>query len=139
MASPYFGSGKTVLVVDDQPDFCESMEHLLGTLGFRTVCATDGREALAKLHKERIDVILTDLFMPIMDGIELIQNLAQSETPAPPIIATTGDVHFAAQSVGSVAAALGAKAVLMKPFSREQLASAIGFVCSSLKPATSTN
>jgi CheY-like chemotaxis protein len=125
------GSAKTALVVDDQRDFCLMMEQLLGELGLRAVWASDGNEALAKLESEPVDVILTDLFMPGMDGLELIHRLNHSSKRVPPIIAVTGDEHFAAQSVGAAAASLGAQAILIKPFSIHQLASAIGFVCAA--------
>jgi CheY-like chemotaxis protein len=134
MEGTLFGVGKTALVVDDRHDFCLMLAALLETFGFTVICANDGYQAIAKLEESSVDVILTDLFMPDMDGIELITKVHQSGNPAP-IIAFTGDPHYASHSVGSAAAALGAKAVLMKPFSRDQLASAIGFACSAKIPA----
>lgn len=132
MTDSSFGTGKSVLVVDDHYDFLRSMEELLSLLGFRVFCARDGAGALKIMEKQpQISVILTDLFMPNMDGIELLSRLRSFERPLPPIIAVTGDLHVDAESVGGAAASLGAGAVLMKPFSRDQLASAIGFVCSS--------
>jgi len=132
MEATQFGAGKIALVVDDQRDFCLMLAALLESFGFGVVCASDGHDALEKLRHKKVDVILTDLFMPDMDGIELISKVHQAGDPAP-VIAFTGDPHYAAHSVGSAAAALGARAVLMKPFSRDQLASAIGFVCSPSK------
>ena len=127
-----FGNGKSVLVVDDHYDFLRSTEELLALMGFQVFCARDGAGALKIIEKQpRISVILTDLFMPNMDGIELLSRLRKSDRPMPPIIAVTGDLHVDAESVGGAAASLGASAVLMKPFTRDQLVSAIGFVCSS--------
>jgi CheY-like chemotaxis protein len=133
MPDSSLGTGKSVLVVDDHYDFLRSMEELLSLLGFRVFCARDGAGALKIMEKQRpnISVILTDLFMPNMDGIELLSRLRSSDRPLPPVIAVTGDLHVDAESVGGAAASLGASAVLIKPFSRDQLASAIGFVCSS--------
>src|SRR5437868_12292303 len=100
MGVSYFGAGRLILVVDDQPDFCEAMDHLLATLGFRVLCASNGVEALAKMEKYPVALILTDLFMPEMDGIELIRRLQnQTDKPIPPIVAVTGDTHLAADSV----------------------------------------
>ena len=97
----------------------------------RVVCARDGAEALQIIETHpHIAVVLTDLFMPKMDGIEFLSRLRTLGVPIPPVIAVTGDLHVAAESVGTAAASLGAKAVLMKPFSQDQLASALGFVCS---------
>jgi two-component system, NarL family, sensor histidine kinase EvgS len=136
MYDSQFGLGRVVLVVDDQPDFCEAMEQLLQTLGFRVACAANGAEALAKLQAQRVAVMLTDMFMPIMDGLELLRRLKEAVKPLPPIIAMTGDARVAAESVAKAAAILGAKAVLMKPFSRDQLAGAIAFVCADAKQRT---
>jgi CheY-like chemotaxis protein len=131
----YFGRGRLVLVVDDHQDFCVAMEHLIGTLGFRVMCVPNGVEALKKIETHPVAVVVTDLFMPEMDGIELLRRLGnlKIDKPIPPIIAVTGDDHIAADSVGSAAAALGAIAVLMKPFSREQLAGALSFALSTAR------
>jgi CheY-like chemotaxis protein len=133
MGVSYFGAGRLVLVVDDQQDFCIATEQLLIALGFKVACAANGLEALRILRKKPVSIILTDLFMPEMDGVELIKLLANNPSkPVPPIIAVTGD-HIAAESVGAAAATLGAHAVLMKPFTVEQLASAISFAVSQAK------
>jgi CheY-like chemotaxis protein len=136
MTNTYFGGSKVALVVDDQPDFCTGMEHLLATLGFRAICASNGVEALQRLAREPEPptVILVDLFMPRMDGIELIRRLRASDKPSPPIIAVTGDVHVAYAAVGHAAQSLGAQAILLKPFTREQLSKVLAFVLE--KPAT---
>src|ERR1051326_8362875 len=105
----YFGGGKLVLVVDDQPDFCLAMQHLLSVLGFRTVIASNGRQALTILDREKIDVVLTDLFMPHMDGLELLRKMREGEKPMLPVIAVTGEARTASHSVGGAAAALGAR------------------------------
>jgi CheY-like chemotaxis protein len=124
MQSEYFGAGRLVLVVDDHADFCEAMQHLLTTLGFRVACAANGLEALERLKREPPYLVLTDLFMPHMDGIELMVRLKKAEPPIPLVIAVSGD-HVASEAVSGTAAALGAEAVLVKPVTREQLAAAI--------------
>jgi CheY-like chemotaxis protein len=138
MESTGFGVGKTVLVVDDHEDFRAATKDLLAILGFRVLCAANGSEALDQLKAERVDVILTDLVMPGMDGVQLILHLQKSREPVPPIIAVTGEAQYAPHKVGDVAAVCGANAVLMKPFSTDQLASAIGFACSSTRRIAST-
>jgi CheY-like chemotaxis protein len=64
--------------------------------------------------------------MPRMDGMELIRHLRKSQN-APPVIAVTGDARIAPESIQAFAQSLGAKAILLKPFSREQLANALVF------------
>jgi len=132
----YFGAGRLVLVVDDQPDFCEAMQHLLATLGFRVVCAANGIDALAKLEHETPSLVLLDLFMPFMDGIDFMRQVRARKRNPPPIIAVTGDVRAAAIAVGSAAQSLGAKAILLKPFTREQLAKVMIYALE--EPATAS-
>jgi CheY-like chemotaxis protein/anti-sigma regulatory factor (Ser/Thr protein kinase) len=84
------GAAKTVLVVDDSP-----MDRVLaGGLiqqrpGWRAVYASDGNEALTILAREKPDVVLTDLQMPEMDGLELVQAI-RSQFPLLPVILMTG-------------------------------------------------
>ena len=136
MDKMYFGAGRLVLVVDDQPDFCEAMQHLVATLGFRAVCAGNGIDALAKLEHETPSLVLLDLFMPFMDGIDFMRQVRARKRNPPPIIAVTGDVRAAAIAVGSAAQSLGAKAILLKPFTREQLAKVINYALE--EPATAS-
>src|SRR6185503_14395902 len=101
-----FGGDRLVLVVDDHRDFCIAMEHLVGSLGFRVMFAHDGVEALKKVKAQPVSVVITDLFMPEMDGLELLRRLdhLRIDKPIPPVIAVTGNDHVAADSVGNTAA-----------------------------------
>src|SRR5437868_1525011 len=99
MEGTQFGAGKAALVVDDRHDFCLMLAALLESFGFTVYCASDGHQAISRLREVKVDVILTDLFMPDMDGIELISRVHETGNPAP-IIAFTGDPHYAAHSVG---------------------------------------
>jgi CheY-like chemotaxis protein len=63
----------TVLIVDDDRDFGRSVAELLELEGFRAILASDGREALAVLEGVRPQVMLIDLFMPGMNGVELMK------------------------------------------------------------------
>ena len=125
MPSPGAPESRLVLVVDDDADFCIAMRHLLGASGFRVILASDGLDALNVLKRYDVSIILTDLFMPRMDGIELIRHVRKGRVPMPAIIATTGNAHLAAEATAIAAAMLGAQAALLKPFTREDLLSVI--------------
>src|SRR5690242_14820341 len=84
-----FGAGRRVLVVDDHDDFREAMWLLLESLGFRAAVADNGIEALKRLKTDNFSAIITDLFMPHMDGLEMMMMLNHSGTRVPPIIAVT--------------------------------------------------
>src|SRR5260370_41339092 len=132
-----FGAGHLVLVVDDQSDFLEATQQLLVLMGFRVACASNGIEALAILEHDPVSLVLTDLFMPKMDGLELMARLRASAKPVPPVVVATGNANLTSQAVGAIAAALGAKAVLFKPFTMDQLTAAISFA-EVLSPQQST-
>jgi len=68
-----------ILVVDDVPENRLVIEGLLGRMGFNLIHANDGVEALERLEKEKVDVIITDIVMPRMSGFELIDRLKADE------------------------------------------------------------
>ena len=121
------GAGRLALVVDDQRDFRIALEQLLVALGFRVTCAASGVEAMARLLDEPPALILLDLFMPGMDGIELLSQLQTDGRPVPPTIALTGYIDHQ-HGVGRTAELLGANAGLLKPFTKHQLETTIAAV-----------
>jgi len=68
----YDGSGK-ILVVDDEADLREFIEIVLVSQGYKVISASSGKEALSIIEKEKIDLVLSDVIMPDMDGYELAQ------------------------------------------------------------------
>ncbi len=78
---------KTVLVVDDSDITRELIVEIIGAMGHKTVDASNGEEALSRLSDHHIDLILSDLEMPVMDGLELISRVrAQSSTKDVPFV-----------------------------------------------------
>jgi CheY-like chemotaxis protein len=71
-------AGVRVLVVEDEPDARELLEHVLTLSGAHTVLVEEGRQALELLSRESFDVLLSDIAMPGMDGYELIRRLRAS-------------------------------------------------------------
>jgi len=109
-----------ILLVEDTPDTRAFMQLLLESEGFEVVCKEDGAEALSFLCKDRPDIILTDLMMPNVSGIELIERVrANSDLSYLPIIAMT------AFNSGPIAKAkeAGANIVVKKPVGIEALVS----------------
>jgi CheY-like chemotaxis protein len=109
-----------VLVVEDQPLNREVAHGMLTSLGLRVEIANDGQEALARLERERFDLILMDCEMPVMDGFSAAAALRRREGDGPrtPIVALTAD----ATSTGRAAClAAGMDDYLTKPFSRDAL------------------
>lgn len=71
---------KTVLVVDDEPALAWGIGLVLQDEGYAVVTASNGREALERLAAGPVDLVITDLMMPTMNGFELIGRLAESAT-----------------------------------------------------------
>jgi CheY-like chemotaxis protein len=70
----------TVLVVDDDRDLCEALCELCEDEGFTALAAYDAMEALAISERNAVDVVLSDLNMPIMNGVELYRRIAERDT-----------------------------------------------------------
>jgi CheY-like chemotaxis protein len=115
----------SVLVVDDRPDVRLSLLYMLEASGYDVAEAGDGRQALAALARKRVDLILTDLYMPVMDGLGLVRSIRERQGPRPGVIAMSGSGHLGRDASLEAAQVLGADAVLRKPFTREQLINTI--------------
>jgi len=110
-----------LLIVDDEPDMVENCARILGRAGYDCLTATDPRRGLAMLETERPDLLLTDLKMPEVDGMELLRR-ARDLDPAMPVIITTA---FATIESAVAAVKEGAFDYLPKNFSVEQLRVAV--------------
>lgn len=113
-----------ILIVDDEQDIRDVARILLEGCGYAVKCAEDGQAALQILGQEPFDVVLTDMLMPEMDGVELINELRR-RNPAQSIVAMSGGGHAPRESYLQIARLCGAQALLAKPFNREQLVRAV--------------
>jgi len=114
-------SAARILIVDDEPDMLENCSRILSRQGYACLTAENGRAALAILERERPDLLLTDLKMPEMDGMALLQH-AHEVDPALPVIMITG---FASIESAVAAVREGAFDYLPKSFSVDQLRVAV--------------
>ena len=106
-----------ILVVDDEPDMLENLTTILKRAGFESVSCAGGAEALACLPRENPDLIVTDLKMRGMDGVELLERV-RTENGAIPLIMITG---YATIEAAVEAMKRGAADFLAKPFPPEEL------------------
>jgi CheY-like chemotaxis protein len=113
------GNGQRILLVDDDPAVLSMTRQTLETFGYRVLTATDGANAVAVFaqHQEEIDLVLTDMVMPVLDGPALIAALSRID-PQVKIIGTTGD---ASPAVLEKVAKAGMKSMLIKPYTVEVL------------------
>jgi len=121
-----------ILVVDDDDGMRHLLRRMLERAGFAVVTAAHGREALERIRTRTIDVVITDMVMPEMDGIELTRALV-AEYPGLPIIAISG-VHDWSNYF-RMALRFGAKAGLQKPVSPVALVQAVREQLPASRPA----
>ena len=107
-----------LLIVDDETDFRESACRYLKRIGFRVDEAEDGEEALNITTNKKFDVVILDIHMPGMDGIEVLRRLQERESPPKVIMLTGGGtIENAVESIK-----LGAYDFLTKPVRLDELA-----------------
>ncbi len=122
-----WGSGESILVVDDEESILGAMRGLLERHGYKTMAARDGREALARIQEDGppVAAVVTDMMMPGMDGLELIRALRERDSGLK-IIASSG---LQTPGRGSAQAgeleALGVTCFLPKPYTAEKLLTAL--------------
>jgi CheY-like chemotaxis protein len=105
----------SILVVDDEDGVRATMQRGLATAGFRVDVAANGNEALARLDTTTYDWVITDIFMPERDGIEVLR-LLRREHPRTRVIAMSGGGMNLGTDCLRIAGLLGASHILRKPF-----------------------
>lgn len=113
-----------ILLVDDDDAFAEMAHKALTICGYAVVRARNGKEALQLYDPQTVSLVLTDLIMPEMDGMELIVKLEQLD-PAVRVIAMSGGGRGNPEAYLPLAERLGAVKTLAKPFSLETLRQAV--------------
>jgi DNA-binding response OmpR family regulator len=111
---------RTILVVDDEPTLRETLVDALEADGFRVVSAADGREALLRFRAERPDLILLDVMLPELSGVEVCR-IIRAESGVPIIMLTAKDSEL--DKV--VGLELGADDYVTKPFSLRELSARV--------------
>ena len=124
LATGYEGPRRTVLIADDVPANRSLLVDLMEVLGFTLIEAGDGQALLASAQMQRPDLIISDLVMPLMDGLEAIKRLRQLPgLGGVPVIAVSANAS-GSDEAGSLAA--GASAFLSKPIEVDGLLAKVG-------------
>lgn len=112
----------TILVVDDTPITARWVGYVVGRLGFNTVLAFNGAEALNCLAQQQFVAVISDVEMPGMNGFELLQNVREFY-PTLPVILMSASCN---EERRRTASACGAQAFLEKPINADQLTRLFG-------------
>ena len=120
MDTPLPGRGQpTILVIENEVSNLILIERVLSTRGYYCLSASNGREALEILDRERVDLILTDLSMPVLDGYRTTQLIrSRPALVNVPIVAVTA---YALNDENEAALQIGCNEYLTKPFKPRQL------------------
>jgi CheY-like chemotaxis protein len=110
---------QVILAVDDSATVRKFVSVSLSMQGFQVITASDGMDALEKLPQQQVDLLVTDLNMPNMDGFELIRALRENpQYKDLPVIILTSLTDEVSRETG---AKLGVNSFLVKPFSLEKI------------------
>lgn len=110
---------RKILVVDDEPVLVETIAYNLEQAGYQVITATDGASALEAAHRETPDLIILDIMLPEMDGLEVCRLLRrESDTATTPIMMLTAKGDEIDKVVGLE---VGADDYVIKPFGRREL------------------
>jgi CheY-like chemotaxis protein len=108
---------RKILVVDDDEKMRALLREILSGGTYQVLEAQNGREALEMIHREPVDLLITDRSMPVMDGLELLKKLQDEKRKIPSlVISAYGDESIWAEAIG-----LGAEDYILKPFSSESV------------------
>ena len=114
--------GGHILIVEDSPEVAEAFALLLEQEGYRVSTSSNGREALALLRRERPQLVFVDLVMPVLNGLQLIEQMRNDdELNDIPVVAVTASMHRA-RGVHTV----------KKPFAGSGLLEAAKFYCGTV-------
>jgi two-component system, chemotaxis family, chemotaxis protein CheY len=117
---------KTILIVDDSPSVRDLITFTLETASFKVLCGTDGKDALKHFNGASIDLVITDLHMPKIDGISLIKEIrSMPQYQFVPILVLTTESQASKKQSAKEAGATG---WIIKPFEQEKLLNVVSKV-----------
>jgi CheY-like chemotaxis protein len=112
------------LVIDDDIQVRELICVMLGRSGYEVLAAKDGRDGIELCKARKPDVVVTDIFMPHQDGIDVLREI-KALPVAPRVVVCSGGSPRMQLDFLDIAQKLGADSILHKPFTRDQLLAAV--------------
>ena len=111
---------QSILIVDDEESMCRFLTVLLEKEGYRVVSSTTGRAALSLLDEETFDVVITDLRMPDMDGIQVLEGI-KGKCPSVPVVILTAHASTpsAIEALNKALAGEGGRNIVKMEYARK--------------------
>lgn len=109
-----------ILIIDDEESALDLLRRILEQEGYEVVEAKNGQEGIEIFRKQHFDLVVTDMVMPVKDGLKTILELRQ-EDPAVPVIAISGGGAIAKERYLNVAGYIDGVCAIAKPFTRQDL------------------
>ncbi len=106
-----------VLVVEDEENILKLMEYRLQKNGYNVLCARNGKQALDVIENQRVDIMVADIMMPVMDGYELVERIRSQDNQLP-VIFTTAKEGISDKTIGFK---MGIDDYMVKPINHEEL------------------
>ncbi len=113
-----------ILIIDDEPGVLGILRKILESAGHSVADAPDGEVALRHFEGKPADLVITDIFMPGMDGIEFLVHIRKT-FPDARVLAMSGGGLLSRDQALSDAALLGADGILQKPFTKDEVLEAV--------------
>ena len=121
---------RVALVVDDDPDICWALEHVLGGLGVQCIRALDGQTALQAARLNRLTLALLDAKLPDIDGLELARNLRIAD-PGIPVLVVSGYFYKDDPAIQAALEQGLIQGFIEKPFSHREIIETVKSALSS--------
>lgn len=115
---------KRILVIDDEPTTLDLLRRALELKGYNVSTARNGQEGVELFQQHPSDLVITDMVMPIKDGLQTILDL-RSDVPELPVIAISGGGTISKERYLAIAAYLDKVVTIAKPFSLEEITEAV--------------
>jgi CheY-like chemotaxis protein len=117
-------SMKRILVIDDEPTALEVLRRILEMEGYEVLQAANGKEGIAAFRQNPCDLVITDMVMPVKDGLQTILEL-RNEVPDLPVIAISGGGTISKERYLAVAGYLDNVITIAKPFTVDEVSGAV--------------
>jgi CheY-like chemotaxis protein len=125
-----------ILIIDDEETSLDILRQILEIEGYDVVEAKNGQEGIERFRKQLFDLVITDLVMPVKDGLKTILELRQTD-PDIPVIAISGGGVIDKERYLSVAGYIDRVTTLPKPFNRLELVAAVHRLIRPVSPSNS--